>query len=107
MGSSNRNLLAWVCATYFVTCCVVRASAAAVDYAKDVQPILQARCYECHGPEKHKNGFRADSKTHAFQGGDSGEKAIIPGDPEHSHLLKLVRGDDPDNVMPPKGERLT
>lgn len=78
-----------------------------VDYVKDVQPILQARCYECHGPEKQKGGFRADSKTHAFQGGDSGEKPIVPGDTEHSHLLKLVRGDDPDEFMPPKGERLT
>ena len=80
---------------------------APVDYAKDVQPILQARCYECHGPEKQKGGFRADSKTHAMQGGDSGDKPIVAGDAEKSHLIKLVRGDDPDNVMPPKGDRLT
>jgi mono/diheme cytochrome c family protein len=80
---------------------------ATVDYAKDVQPILQARCYECHGPEKQKGGFRADSKTHALQGGDSPDKPIVPGDVAKSHLLVLVRGDDPDNVMPPKGDRLT
>src|SRR5688500_14926842 len=79
----------------------------AVDYVKDVQPIFQSRCYECHGPEKQKGGFRTDSKTHALQGGDSPDKPIVPGDVANSHLLALVRGDDPDNVMPPKGERLT
>ncbi len=78
-----------------------------VDYAKDVQPILAARCYECHGPEKQKGGFRADSKVIAFQAGDSGEPPIIVGDAQKSHLMKLVRGDKPDEVMPPKGERLT
>src|SRR5688500_13206127 len=78
-----------------------------IDFAKDVQPIFAARCYECHGPEKQKGGFRADSKTIAFQAGDSGEKPIVPGDPGKSHLLALVRGAKPDEIMPPKGDRLT
>ncbi|MDQ3441363.1 MAG: DUF1549 domain-containing protein, partial [Planctomycetota bacterium] len=82
-------------------------AAAPVDFAKEVQPILSARCYECHGPDKHKGGFRADSKSHAFGTTDSGQKPIVASDVEKSLLLKLVRSEDKDERMPPKGERLT
>src|SRR5690348_8706286 len=78
-----------------------------VDFVKDVQPILASRCYECHGPEKQKGGFRADSKDSIFRAGDSGQKPVVAGDIEKSHLIALVRGDKPDDVMPAKGERLT
>ena len=71
------------------------------------QPILSQRCQECHGPSKQKGGLRLDSKEHAFQGGDSGDKPIVPGDPEKSKLIHLVRGDEPDEIMPPKGDPLT
>ena len=56
------------------------ATASHVDYAKDIRPILAARCYECHGPEKHKGGFRADSKSQALAATDSGDVPIVPGD---------------------------
>src|SRR5688572_22244496 len=80
---------------------------AKVDFQRDVEPILSQRCHECHGPSKQKGGLRLDSKEHALQGGDSGDKLFVPGDPEKSKVIHLVRGDDPDEVMPPKGERLT
>ena len=79
----------------------------AIDYDRDVKPILAARCYECHGPEKQKGGFRADSKVVSFQAGDSGTPPVIPGDVKGSHLLQLVREDKPGEVMPPKGEKLS
>src|SRR4051794_5894976 len=82
-----------------------KSSVASVDFVKDVQPILSARCYECHGPEKQKGGFRADTKESAFRSGDSGEKPVVAGDLGKSHLIALVRGDKKDEVMPPKGER--
>src|SRR5688572_15168605 len=88
-------------------CFAATVSAAPVYYVKDIQPILSARCYECHGPEKHKGGFRADSRLHAFGATDSGEKPIVAGSVEKSLLLKLVRSADKDEQMPPKGERLT
>ena len=77
-----------------------------VDFAKDVRPIFQTACLNCHGPEKQKSGLRLDSKAAAFEGGESGP-AIVPGHPDQSLLLKLVRGLDPDRIMPAKGERLT
>ena len=83
------------------------AVAAPVDYLKDVRPILAARCYECHGPEKHKGGFRADSKSIALGTTDSGERPIVPGSVEKSDLLTRVQSRDVDEQMPPKGDRLT
>ncbi|MDB5302642.1 MAG: Protein of unknown function (DUF1553)/Protein of unknown function (DUF1549)/Planctomycete, partial [Phycisphaerales bacterium] len=82
-------------------------SADRVDFVRDIQPILQAGCYKCHDAAKHKGGMRLDSKATAFIGGDSGEPSLVPHDPDHSKLITLVRGDDPNSVLPPKGERLS
>ena len=76
------------------------------DYETDVKPILQRHCFGCHGEEKQKGGLRLDVKDVALMGGDSGEPAVVPGNAVKSHLLKLVASKDPDEVMPPKGERL-
>jgi mono/diheme cytochrome c family protein len=76
-----------------------------VDYHRDVQPILQSHCYPCHGPEKQKHGLRLDRKADAMQGSDAGP-VIVPGKSAESKLVRLVSGSDPDQVMPPKGERL-
>src|SRR5688500_3056231 len=76
------------------------------DYESDIKPILQRHCFGCHGEEKQKGGLRLDVKEVALRGGDSGEPAIVPGSTVKSHLIKLVSSNDPDEVMPPKGERL-
>ncbi|HEY7116031.1 MAG TPA: DUF1549 domain-containing protein, partial [Tepidisphaeraceae bacterium] len=76
------------------------------EFNRDVKPILEQHCFKCHGPEKHKGGLRLDSKPSALKGGESGEPAIVPGNSLKSHLLELVRTNDPDQAMPPKGERL-
>jgi mono/diheme cytochrome c family protein len=75
-----------------------------VDFVRDVQPILSAHCYDCHGPDTQENGLRLSRKDRAFAGGDSGQKAIVPGKPDESRLLRLVSGKDPDQLMPPEGE---
>src|SRR5258705_9386605 len=80
-----------------------RPSSAATDFKRDIQPIFAERCYECHGPEKHKGGLRLDRKTDALAGGDSG-KVIVPGKSAESLLITNVSGLDPDNLMPPKGK---
>ena len=50
----------------------------AVNFERDIRPLLYVRCIECHGSEKPKGGLRLDSKTAAMKGGASGP-AIIPG----------------------------
>ncbi len=81
--------------------------ATSIDFARDIRPIFEINCYKCHDAAKHKGGLRLDSKQTAFIGGDSGDPSIVPKDADHSKLIQLVRGDDPNSVMPPKGDRLT
>jgi mono/diheme cytochrome c family protein len=79
-----------------------------VDFARDIQPILEANCLRCHGPEKPKNGFRLDNRKSALKGGENGVD-IIPGDSAKSPLIHYVSYLVEDNEMPPigKGERLS
>jgi mono/diheme cytochrome c family protein len=83
------------------------AATRSIDFVKDVQPILAAHCYECHGSEKQKSGLRLDLKTAAFQGGENHAPDIHPQDGSHSPLIQFVAGLVPEMQMPPKGERLT
>ncbi len=78
-----------------------------IDFAKDVQPLLESRCYSCHGPKKQESSFRLDRKAAALQGGDNG-KSIVPGKSEKSLLiLALVGKTDVIGKMPEKAESLT
>jgi mono/diheme cytochrome c family protein len=76
------------------------------DFAHDIKPLLEQHCFKCHGPEKQKSGLRLDLKANAFKGGESGDPVIVPGSSLKSHLIQRILSTDPDEVMPPKGERL-
>jgi mono/diheme cytochrome c family protein len=84
----------------------VFADDAAIDFVRDVQPILAARCCACHGPNAQEGGLRLDLRSRALAGGDSG-KAIELRDSAKSPLVQRISSDDSDRRMPPKGERLT
>ena len=79
----------------------------AVDYARDIQPILESRCYACHGSETHLSEFRLDRKASALRGGGSGVPAILPGNSSQSLLIRYVSGADETLIMPPQEPRLT
>lgn len=83
------------------------ALATPVDFVRDVRPIFAKHCYECHGEMKHKGGLRLDVKAAALKGGDNEGPNIIPGKATESSLIHLVTSSDEDEMMPPKGERLT
>ncbi|HEY6170155.1 MAG TPA: PSD1 and planctomycete cytochrome C domain-containing protein, partial [Verrucomicrobiae bacterium] len=83
--------------------CVV---AAPVDFVRDVRPIFEKHCYECHGEKKQKSGLRLDVKALALKGGDEHAPDIIAGKAKESPLIKMVTSEDKDERMPPKGERL-
>ena len=86
---------------------VAAAAAAAVDFETEIKPVLSKRCLECHGPEKQKSSFRVDGRQALLAGGDSGKPAVVAGDPAKSHLMLVLRTNDPDISMPPKGDRLS
>ena len=76
--------------------------AASVDFFQTkVKPLLEARCFECHGPDakKLKGGLSLASRADVLRGGDSGA-AIMPGKPGESLLVKAINYVDFE--MPPK-----
>ena len=83
------------------------ASAAPVDFVREVRPIFEKHCYECHGETKRKGGLRLDVKAAAMKGGDNHGPNIIPRKAVESSLIHLVTSSDNDEVMPPKGDRLS
>lgn len=94
-------------AAAFVLLPLVAAPAATpVDFVKEVLPVLEQRCFSCHGPRKQEGDLRLDHKPSALKGGDSGT-AIVPGRAEDSLLVHLIEGRDPKRRMPRKGEPLT
>ena len=70
-------------------------------FENKIRPVLGDHCYKCHSTfaEKIKGGLLLDSREALLKGGDSG-KAIVPGDPDASLLIKAVRYTDPDLQMP-------
>lgn len=74
----------------------------AIDFSREIRPILAEHCLHCHGPDakKRKADLRLDELASAIaQRG--GLQAIAPGKPERSTLLERVQSDDPDVQMPP------
>ena len=76
-------------------------AAAAVDFAREIFPILQRSCFECHDAKLQKGKLRLDSRDGWAKGGESGP-AIVPGKPDDSLLIKGVRHWDKEFKMPPE-----
>lgn len=79
------------------------ASTNRVDFVRDIQPLLEQRCLQCHGPEKPKSGFRIDSRAALLRGGANGV-AVVPGRSGESPLIHFVAGLVEDMEMPPRGK---
>jgi len=77
-----------------------------VDFVRQIKPLLQKHCVECHGAEAQEGGLRLDVRSVALEGGDSGY-AIVPGKVAEGALLERVTSDDPDLRMPPEGDPLS
>ncbi|MBI3863679.1 MAG: PSD1 domain-containing protein [Planctomycetia bacterium] len=80
--------------------------AVAAAYLKDVRPVLERRCFACHGTVHQKAGLRLDTAKSIRAGGDSGP-AVVPKDSQASLMIEKVTEPDPKLRMPPEGEPLT
>ena len=75
---------------------------ATLEFARTkVLPLLEARCFECHGPDVRelKGGLRMLSRGSLLKGGETGA-AIVPGKPDESLLIQSVRYEGFE--MPPR-----
>ena len=71
-----------------------------VDYRKDVKPVLQERCYACHGALAQKAKMRVDSGANLLKG------AVVAGKPNDSELLLRISSENDATRMPPEGHAL-
>ncbi|PYV34883.1 MAG: hypothetical protein DMG09_20565, partial [Acidobacteria bacterium] len=80
---------------------VLHAFDRAVEFNRDVRPILSDKCFTCHGPDSVRKGapFRLDIEASA-KGDLGGRRAIVPGDPASSELLKRVTADEARRMPP-------
>jgi mono/diheme cytochrome c family protein len=83
-----------------------RASTARVDFARDIQPILEASCVQCHARGKNKGLFSLETRQDFMDGGETGVPAVA-GKSAESLVVAMISGLDPDSVMPKKGKKLT
>ena len=87
---------------------MLSVSTQAVDFKKDIAPILEARCVKCHGAKKQKGEYRLSNAKDIVKAGESEEKPVVAGNADKSYLVKLISmSEDADDVMPPKGGTLS
>jgi uncharacterized membrane protein len=71
-------------------------------FATRIRPVLEANCFECHGPRKQKSGLRLDSREAVLRGGHG--PIVVPGDPDKSRLIDAIGYEDGELQMPPDGK---
>lgn len=77
-----------------------------VDFSTQVKPIINNHCIACHGGVKRNANFSLLFREDALDTAESGKPAIVPGDPEHSELIRRLTIHDPEERMPYKEEPL-
>ena len=73
-------------------------------FVYEVFPILQEKCFACHGedPKKVEGDFDIRSLDGMLAGGESGHPALVPGQPDKSPLYLATTWQNSDLEMPPK-----
>src|SRR5215468_7687149 len=83
-------VVAAVLVTFCTDCSVVRADDGRVPtFEKDVQPILSAKCFRCHGEKTKKADLDLSTVAGIRKGSESGP-VIVAGKPSESRLFEMV-----------------
>jgi len=74
------------------------ATTNAIQFNRDVRPVLSDNCFRCHGPDSgnRKAKLRLDRREDAIEHG-----ALVPGKPDESELVVRIFNENPDDLMPP------
>src|SRR5260370_25650389 len=81
--------------------------ASAVDFNRQILPLLSENCFACHGPDagQRKAKLRLDIKEGAFAELRSGGRAVVPGKSSESKIIEKITAADPKNPIPPPQTR--
>src|SRR5947207_14773546 len=112
--AANRRFLFFLAPALFVTAPAIAQTTANSEEAlveffeKKIRPVLVDNCYNCHSANTNsKGGLRVDDRNGLIHGGGRGA-AIVPGHPEKSLLLQVVRYTHEKVKMPlPPAKRLS
>lgn len=111
----STHLLTALCFTLLqIQPAAAQDAGAPVDFAKQIYPILEAKCLKCHQKEREENGriikpkhgLRLDNAEGIMKGGkEYPNENVVAGKPDASWLLKtLSLPADDDLAMPPEGK---
>jgi hypothetical protein len=79
-----------------------------VDFNAEVKPIFNKKCILCHGGVRRKANFSLLFRSDAVSAKtESGKAAIVPGDPDHSEMIRRLSLRDPEERMPYKHDPLS
>src|SRR5213593_1437966 len=86
----------------FVSASWAPAAEKAVEFNRDIRPILSNNCFVCHGPDNNlrKADLRLDLEKNVYAERD-GYKIITPGKPGESELYQRLISPEPSKHMPP------
>lgn len=79
--------------------------AAPVSFERDVLPILEHRCNECHHPEEMRGGLDLTRLSTILRGGDEEGPAVVAEKPEESPMILMLTGEMKPR-MPKKADPL-
>jgi hypothetical protein len=112
MGSAMRRAASSLVAVGLTLLLGVRVAAAsqAVDFNRQIRPLLSDRCFACHGPDEQarKAQLRLDTEEGAYatRGAGSDWQVLVPGEPDQSELYLRITAEDPADRMPPAKSKL-
>ncbi|MFM7328593.1 MAG: DUF1549 domain-containing protein, partial [Bacteroidota bacterium] len=78
-----------------------------VSFNTEIKPLINKKCISCHGGVKRNAGFSLLFRQDALDTTESGKPAIIPGDADHSEVIRRITAHDPEDRMPYKEEPLS
>ncbi len=102
MTTSRVGLLSVIVGVLPGWLCADEPGRRAVDYTRDIKPVLSKRCYACHGALQQRAGLRLDTASLMKKGGDSGA-AVEPGSSGESLIIDAITGAQGWR-MPPESE---
>lgn len=75
----------------------------AIDFNREIRPILSNKCFACHGPDEkvRKADLRLDTPEGIFAD-RGGYFAVVKGKPEESDLVRRINAKQPNKAMPPR-----